>query len=172
MARPPLPSLDTLSATLMSEREKQLTHFESLDTKAGILLAFDGVLITLTRDITLAFQIPSVVLALASAVLALVAFWPRDYPVFEPTALRKYMTYPDDQTRLKLHDVMERMVAEGAGLLKRKARNLKPALILLALAAITFGAGIVITNATGEVSDASPGSGPRAVTPTPAAPAT
>jgi hypothetical protein len=40
--RPNLPSLDLLLRVVMQEREKQLDHYDALDTKAGVLLAFAG----------------------------------------------------------------------------------------------------------------------------------
>lgn len=38
-------SLDLLIEINQAEREAQLAHFESLDTKAGLVLGFAGVLI-------------------------------------------------------------------------------------------------------------------------------
>jgi hypothetical protein len=41
------PSLDLLIEINQSERDAQLSHFDSLDTKAGLVLGFAGVLIGL-----------------------------------------------------------------------------------------------------------------------------
>jgi hypothetical protein len=143
-----MPSLDLLLQTLMLERDKQLAHFDALDTKAGVLLAFDGVLITLTRFIRLAFQWPAIGLASGSALFALLAFWPRKYPVLQPRELRKYLTFEAENTRLMLHDTIGEMITRGGRLLQLKARFLTVALILLLLAAITFGAGIIYSTST------------------------
>jgi hypothetical protein len=143
-----MPSLDLLLQTLMLERDKQLAHFDALDTKAGVLLAFDGVLITLTRFIRLAFQWPGIGLASGSALFALLAFWPRKYPVLRPGELRKYLTFEAENTRLMLHDTIGEMITRGGRLLEVKARFLTVALILLLLAAITFGAGIIYSTST------------------------
>lgn len=145
---PPMPSLDLLLQTLMLERDKQLAHFDALDTKAGVLLAFDGVLITLTRFIRLAFQWPGIGLASGSALFALLAFRPRKYPVLRPRELRKYLTFEAENTRLMLHDTIGEMITRGGRLLEVKARFLTVALILLLLAAITFGAGIIYSTST------------------------
>ena len=145
---PPMPSLDLLLQTLMLERDKQLAHFDALDTKAGVLLAFDGVLITLTRFIRLAFQWPGIGLASGSALFALLAFQPRKYPVLRPRELRKYLTFEAENTRLMLHDTIGEMITRGGRLLEVKARFLTVALILLLLAAITFGAGIIYSTST------------------------
>ena len=37
-----LPSLNLLLELVQSERDKQLAHFDALDNKAGIVLAFSG----------------------------------------------------------------------------------------------------------------------------------
>jgi hypothetical protein len=140
-----MPSLDLLLQFAVQERDKQIVHFDALDTKAGILLAFDGVLIALSHGIRLAFQLPGIAFAAASAVAALLAFWPRKYPVIEPMSLRQFLTYDLERTRLKLHDTIARTVMLGGEVLNVKIRNLKLALTLLVLAALTFGAGIVFT---------------------------
>jgi hypothetical protein len=64
-----MPSLDLLLQTVMAERDKQLAHFDALDTKAGVLLAFDGVLIAFQRPIRAEFQVPGTVLAAARSPL-------------------------------------------------------------------------------------------------------
>jgi hypothetical protein len=143
--RPRLPSLDLLLRVAMQERDKQLAHFDALDTKAGVLLAFDGVLIAVTRGIQLAFQLPGIALTSASAVLALAAFWPRKFPTLDPWVLRQFLTYETESTSLKLHDTIARSVTQGGRVLHIKARNFKLALMLLLLAAITFGAGSIVT---------------------------
>jgi hypothetical protein len=140
---PSLPSLDLLLQVMMLERDKQLAHFDGLDAKAGILLAFNGVLIVISHGIRLAFLLPGVILASASAGFALISFWPRDYPVLDPVGLRKYLTYESEVTRRKLHDAIAEMVKRGSRVLEAKARSLRWALILLLVAALTFGAGII-----------------------------
>jgi hypothetical protein len=142
---PRLPSLNLLLQVTMQERDKQLAHFDALDTKAGVLLAFDGVLIAVSRGIRFAFLLPGVILTSVSAVLALAAFWPRKFPALDPWVLRQFLTYETEDTGLKLHDTIARAVTQGGRLLHLKARNLKLALMLLLLAAITFGAGTVVT---------------------------
>jgi len=143
-----MPSLDLLLQTIMLERDKQLAHFDALDTKAGVLLAFDGVLIALTRFIRLAVQWPEIGLAAASALFAVLTFWPREFPFLSPRDLRKYLTYETENTRLMLHDTIGVMITRGGRLLEAKARYLKVALVFLLLAAITFGAGIIYSTNT------------------------
>ena len=52
-----LASLDFLLELVQSERDKQLAHFEALDNKAGIVLAFSGLLITLAPDVPMVFRV-------------------------------------------------------------------------------------------------------------------
>ena len=46
-----LPSLPDALAAISGERDRQLQHFEGLDTKAGVLPGFDGVLVALARNV-------------------------------------------------------------------------------------------------------------------------
>ena len=49
---PPDPdSRELLLALLLAERDKQLVHFEGLDTKAGLLLGVAGVVTTLAPGV-------------------------------------------------------------------------------------------------------------------------
>ena len=65
--------------------------------------------------------------------------------MLNPVGLRKYLTYETEVTRRKLHDAMAEMILRGGRVLDTKARNLKCALILLLVAALTFGAGIIVS---------------------------
>jgi hypothetical protein len=58
-------SLDLLIEINQSERDAQLSHFDSLDTKAGLVLGFAGVLIGLGNRSWLG--VPSVLLAVLAA---------------------------------------------------------------------------------------------------------
>ena len=42
-------SVDSILQWTLAERESQLRHFDSLDTKAGLILGFSGVLAGLAR---------------------------------------------------------------------------------------------------------------------------
>jgi hypothetical protein len=137
--------VDLLLNVIMMERDKQLSHFDALDTKAGVLIAFVGVLIGLTHGIPWPYGLPGAVLAAASAFIALSAFWPRGFPFLRPSTLSYYVAHEADYTRLTLHDTIGQMITEGAQLLDDKARKLKWALAALVLATAAFGAGSIIT---------------------------
>ena len=143
--RPPLPALDLLLRVAMQERELQLAHFDALDVKAGVLLAFDGVLIVVSHGIRFAFQLPGIALASASAALALAAIFPRKFATIDPWVFRQFLTYDTESAGLKLHDTIAETVTLGGKVLRIKARNLKLALILLLLAVLTFAAGTAFT---------------------------
>lgn len=138
-----LPSLDLLLDLVQAERGKQLAHFDALDNKAGIVLAFSGLLITLAPDVPTAFRVLGVTAAVASAALSLAAFWPRRFPVLEPTPLRRYLRAEEGFTRLTVLDTLEGFVNESSVLLHEKGRRLGWALRALTVAAALFAAGIV-----------------------------
>ena len=139
-----LPSLDLLLELVEREREKQLAHLDALDNKAGIVLGFAGLLITLAPDVPVAFQLVGVVTGTGSVGLALAAFWPRQFPVLEPSALRRYLRADEAFTRLTVHDTFEDFVNEGSDILHAKGRRLVLALAALSLAATTMALGIVV----------------------------
>jgi drug/metabolite transporter (DMT)-like permease len=66
-----------------------LRHAESLDTKAGVILGFAGVVVAL-RGLgrTSWWTVPGLVLTIGSALLAVLAFAPRSFPVLEVRNLR------------------------------------------------------------------------------------
>ncbi len=119
---PEVPSLALLVTQVASEREGMNAHAESLDTKAGVVLGFSGVLVGLgatTQSVVsdrLVFQI-GLAGAVAAALLAAWAFLPRRYPVLEVYRLRQsYLTAPQAETRLHLLDTQVQMVLEAAAL--------------------------------------------------------
>lgn len=139
-----LPSLDLLLELVQREREKQLAHLDALDNKAGIVLGFAGLLITLAPDVAVGFQVVGVLAGAASVGLSLAAFWPRRFPVLEPSALRDYLRADDAFTRLTVHDTLEDFVNEGSEILQAKGRRVRLGLMALALAATGIALGIVV----------------------------
>lgn len=124
-------------------------HAESLDTKAGVVLGFTGVLVGLGATAQafvsseLTFQI-GLGVAAAAALSAVLAFLPRKYPVVEVLPLREYLTATEDETKLTLLDVQIDMVIEAAILVRQKGRRVKTAVTLLAVAAALMVAGTLI----------------------------
>lgn len=141
-----MPSLDLLLQIALQERNNQIAHFDALDTKAGIILGFNGVLIALSGGVRFEFELAAISIASASAVAALFSFWPRKFPVLEPMEFRQFLMYEAESTRLKLHDTVAATVMRGGQVLRTKIRYQKLALALLLGAALTFGAGIITTS--------------------------
>lgn len=142
-----LPSLDLLLDLVQQERGHQLSHFDGLDNKAGLILGFAGLLATLAPSTAggwfLAIGIVSAAVAAGSA---LSAFWPRRLPTLEPTSLRDYLGAEEQFTRLTVLDTLELVVNRGSDVLHTKGLRVKGAMVALAVAGLAFGAGIVQTN--------------------------
>lgn len=155
---PELPSLLILADQVTSEREGMNTHAESLDTKAGVVLGFSGVLVGLGATAQslvserLLFQV-GLGSAVVAALLAAWAFLPRRYPVLEVYRLRQsYLTAPETETRLHLLDTQIQMVQEAADLVKLKGRRVQASVGCLAIGAALVVAGTLV--ATGGRSHA------------------
>lgn len=140
-----LPSLTLLLDLSQGEREKQLAHFDALDAKAGIVLGFAGVLIALISAIGGVWKLGALIAAFMAAGSSLAAFWPRDYPVLLPNALRSYLTSEEAFTRLTVLDTLGTMIDATSELLRHKARRLRTALASLATAALLYGLGALAT---------------------------
>ncbi len=115
-----LPSLSILFDQVTAERGTMNAHAESLDTKAGVVLGFSGVLVGL--------------------------FLPRRYPVLEVARLRQSnLTAPEGETRLELLDTQIVMVDEAATLVKAKGRRVRASVACLAVAAALVVVGTLIS---------------------------
>lgn len=136
-------SLDFLVGINQSERNAQLSHFDSLDTKAGLVLGFAGVLIAVAQETDSIFGVLSIVAAAAAAVAAVAAFWPRDYPTLDPSRLGDYAVSELVFTQLTVLDTMEVMIEQTHSVLAVKARRLKVALSSLLIGAILGGINLI-----------------------------
>ena len=122
-------------------------HAESLDSKAGVVLGFAGVLVGLgaTAQVaisdTVVFQV-GLSVAVVAATLTAWAFLPRRYPVLEVERLRQSnLTALEAETRLELLDTQIVMVKEAAALVKQKGWRVRTAVGCLAIAAALIVAG-------------------------------
>ena len=139
-----LPSLPEALAAISGERDRQLQHFEGLDTKAGVLLGFDGVLVALARNAAFVPRLIGVLLAAVSAVLAMLTFRPRKFPTLDPLALRRYLAADVQRTRLALYEATTDGIVEASQLLRAKARTLRWSLWALLAAVLTFGVAVIL----------------------------
>lgn len=139
-----LPSLELLLTLVQQERDKQLAHLDTLDGKAGVTLGFAGLLVTLAPDVPLVFQAVGLATGATSIALSLASFWPRRFPVLEPSALRRYLRADESFTRLTVLDTLEDFVNEGSDILHTKGRRLSHALAALSTSATVLALGIVV----------------------------
>jgi hypothetical protein len=144
-----LPSLEFLLELVQAERDKQLGHLDALDGKAGIILGFSGLLITLAPAASAMFRVTGVLAASAAAALALWSFWPRRFPVLEPSPLRTYLRAEAALTQLTVLDTLEDFVNEGSAVLEGKGLRLRGAMVALAVAVALFAVGIVVNTLQG-----------------------
>ena len=142
-----LPSLDVVAEQVAAERETMNSHAESLDSKAGVVLGFAGVLVGLGATAQSAiseevvFQV-GLGFAVLSALLAAASFVPRRYPVLEVARLRENnLTAPVEETKLELLDTEILMVEQAASLVKQKGRGVRASVVTLAVAAALVVAG-------------------------------
>lgn len=143
----PPPSLQILLERVASERETMNAHAESLDTKAGVILGFAGVLVALgaTAQATIAtdgiFQAGLVFAAIAAGSAAWVVL-PRRYPVLEVFPLRqKLLMASESETQLQLLDTQIQMVMEVSRLVRSKGSRIRLSVMFLAIAAMLIVIG-------------------------------
>jgi uncharacterized membrane protein len=140
-----LPSPELVAAAVEKERDRQAGHAESLDSKAGILLGFAGVVIALRglgrNSLWSTVGVLLTVLAAASSVMA---FAPRPFAVLEVRHLRNhYLRAAQAFTRLTLLDTEIEIMEATATLVRRKARFLLIGLVLLLLGIACIAIGIL-----------------------------
>lgn len=136
-----MPSLKLILETYERERDRDLSHFDSVDTKAGVVLGFAGVVAAIAFNAAQPFRGFSFLLGLTAAILAVAAFWPRKLPALEPGRLRDYLVAEERITRLVLVDTYQEMLDEARLVLGTKSRRLKYAMVLLALAGLASAIG-------------------------------
>jgi hypothetical protein len=143
MATHGLPSLNAILLEARSERHAQLLHFDALDAKAGVVLGFAAALVALSPDRIGTFATMGRVLAVASGLAALSAFWPRRYWLTDLRALRaKYLTAEEAFTNLNILDATVAEAAQVRTVLIWKSRLLKLAMLLLASAVVSTSSAL------------------------------
>ena len=138
-------SLDVVEEVVRREREVQMRHWEAVDAKAGVMLAFAGALAALApAGVSLLVDVGRAI-AVGGALVALWAFWPRGYGAVKLRAFRdRYLSSEPTFARLHLTDSLITTVERDAAILDRKADRLKVAMALLAAAACLVTVGSVI----------------------------
>lgn len=140
-----LPSLDLVAEKVRAERDGKARHFESLDTRAGIVLGFAGALVALASGEGALSQAGRVSAALA-ALLALWSLLPRTNPALNISELRSlYLHSEPPFTKLHLLDTEVVMVERLSRVIARKARRLAASVVALALSIALTAVGILVT---------------------------
>ncbi len=140
-----LPSAGLLLAALDRHLDQQRTHFESLDTKAGVVVGFAGAIAALSQDVDPLPGKLGVGSAVVAAVLAMLAFRPRRYPVFDPLRLRSYLRAQEPFTQLRLLDTEIEMSLRASRLIEEKARWLRLSLVMLVVAVALLAVGTLLS---------------------------
>lgn len=129
-----LPSLELVLEIARAERTLLANHFDSLDTKAGVVLGSAGVLIALSPDLGSWLSIASIVGSIFAATLAVATFWPRQQLSLMGDALKKYVQAEPVFTRVRILDSLAPILQDSRLLLQRKGLILKLAMVVLAIA--------------------------------------
>jgi len=140
-------SVEVLLDVLLEERAVRLGSVESLDTKAGILLGFDAVIVAYAATLgPLWERLVLILLALLSAGLALWALGVRRYPMFDGQATRdSYITRSAPEVRRVLLDTLV-----GAHLPSIEGK-IKTKAICTVVSTFTLGAAVVFMSALAVV---------------------
>lgn len=99
-----LPGLDTVAEVVGSELDAQERRGDAIDTKAGLVLGFSGVLAGVQMHGVNDGHLAAVSLDGVSAVIALLALLLRPFPGLAPRRIRSYAPWSDDQVKLQLMD--------------------------------------------------------------------
>lgn len=138
MAGPP--SLELLAETTAAEVAAQERRGDALDTKAGVLLGFAGVLVGLSvANLHGWWAHSGGIVAGLAAFFAGWAVLPRSYPTLGLRRLRdRYLSAEEGFTRQRLLDTRIAMYDETRKILRVKAR-------LVSAATIGLGAAVILT---------------------------
>lgn len=139
-----LPSIEVLLNAVERQRDQQRAHFESLDTKAGIALGFAGAIAALATDVQPVLAKVGAGASVLAAIFAVLAFRPRDLPIWDPLALRRYLRAEPEFTQLRLLDTEIEMALRTTRLIEQKSRWLKMALVALVASVACLVGGILV----------------------------
>jgi len=131
------PSADIIGEEIRRELGFQLQHFEAIDSKAGLILGFSGVLVALSGSHLGKGVAALWALAACAALCALMATLPRSFASMNVRVLReKYLQSHARFTSRVLIDTHIQMIQEISATIQVKARWLKGAFSFLALATV------------------------------------
>ncbi len=139
------PSFDIVAEEIRTQVDQQQRQFDALDTKAGVILGFSGVLMALTGDRQGRLTGATVLLAMLAVLLAVLAFYPHRFPLVDLSSLRnQYLSAESEFTAFRLLDSRLQMWRDGKKMLKLKARYLAGAILFLTAAAAVHAIAILL----------------------------
>lgn len=143
---PSLPSLELLFDEVAAELAAQERRGDALDSKAGIVLGFAGVIVGLAvQALHGVLGEGGLAVAALAALCAGTAFVPRTFPTIGVLYLRQaYLTADVEFTRLRLLDTRIAMYQHTQRLLKQKALLVTAATVALGLAVILTVLGAIL----------------------------
>ncbi|MGH3498965.1 MAG: hypothetical protein ACRDP1_16010 [Nocardioidaceae bacterium] len=141
----PYPSLDVVRGELDQRVAEQQQRSSDFDNRAGLLLGFAGVLIGLGTAGPLAVHLAGQVLAAAAGGAATWSLMPRISAAVSPRQLRnRYLAQDVETTKLSLLDTHIYLYEADDQRLTSKARRMRLAAALLALAVLLMLAGSIV----------------------------
>lgn len=139
-----VPSLDVLARRLDRERDQLQRHADALDTKAGLILGFSGLIAALGATGGVLVTAGRLVAVLAAG-LCLLALQPRPFGAVEVLALRdQHLTDPAEVTALDLLDTDIEIQRRDQRLLARKSARLQLAMAATGLSGLLIAGGILV----------------------------
>lgn len=112
--------------------------FDGLDTKAGLILGFAGVIVALSHRVTTGLSLAGHALATVAALFAMLAFLPRRYGEVDVRGLRREFAGADEHfTKVALLDAHLQVWEALNKVFPRKQQRLK-------LSMVCLGASVII----------------------------
>ena len=134
-----LPSVEIVAARLERLLDGRARDFDSLDTKAGVVLGFAGVLIALANRRQSLIAVLGLVFAGTAGIAAVAAFAVRRHPDLDAQRLSGYIDAERDFTLKHLVDAQVLMVERSLWVLEIKDRRLRVAILTLVAAILLLG---------------------------------
>jgi hypothetical protein len=128
-------SLDVIEEYVRRELDAEERRADAVDGKAGLVLGFAGVLVSLGPGFVWApLALAARVVAGLAGLLAVLAFRSRTFPSLDLAALRQELAAKPDSTRLLVVNVFVGSHGDIRARLERKVAHLRRAVWLLILA--------------------------------------
>lgn len=136
-------AMELLIQELRLQRDAQLRHFEALDTRAGIVLAFAGAIATFSPLGGL-YGLTGRALAIVAALFSLASFIPRGFPVLSVDALLRARPADGSVGADHLLRWLAWSTERSGRVLRTKSKALSYAVVSIGSATVVLGGAIII----------------------------